>query len=624
MKKLFLLLSLLFFFFVTDINAKTEKFDIDDIKNDTTYFWGVTPTLSSDNEAYDMALQELYENIAYNCGATAIYIGDKEHHVQLKNVISTFESSIREKSARYALCDNFEKDEYSYFVYLKRSEFREICQERKSRIERFTMLGMQNEIGGDFQLEESLKYYYWAMMLCMAHPYGRNLKINVNDEAVLAYYWLLDRIDGPNGILNSISILLPKENALQKTDDGYIVSLTVRTTTGLPISNLRFAYNNGNRQIPTNVNKGMAYVELYDDFVEKLNIRIEYAFEMESVAYHDVNVVLKKIEGTLLKNSRKTINLSRYLNNQEEEEVELGDFATAENFSSVDDNGRRIIDKKFQIKDTDYLSVMQNIEEALRNHSHETVRHHFTDEGYGMLDTLSRYGKMTVVGQQNYSFIKFSNQVICRGIKMKFDFKNHASFNRELIFRFDHDSRKVSSIAFRLSNVTEKDILSKNKWSEEARLVLINFLEDYQTAYALKRRDYLESIYSDDALIIVGHVVKKTVIEDRAQFLLEEDEIRLMEYDKNTYFKNLTRTFKLQEYIDLRFAETDFKKAPQSDRDIYGVRLLQEYHSTTYGDVGYLFLLVDLSNDHPLIHVRAWQPDEVDLDKLMQMKDLRF
>ena len=127
------------------------------------------------------------------------------------------------------------------------------------------------------------------------------------------------------------------------------------------------------------------------------------------------------------------------------------------------------------------------------------------------------------------------------------------------------------------------------------------------------------------SLIIVGHVVKKTVIPDQAQFNLEENEVSLMKYDKNTYFKNLTRTFKSQEYINIRFADTEFTKAPTpNNREIYGVRLLQEYYSTTYGDVGYLFLLVDLTNDNPLIHVRAWQPDEVDLEKLMGIKDLRL
>jgi hypothetical protein len=57
--------------------------------------------------------------------------------------------------------------------------------------------------------------------------------------------------------------------------------------------------------------------------------------------------------------------------------------------------------------------------------------------------------------------------------------------------------------------------------------------------------------------------------------------------------------------------------------DILGVRLLQEYQSTTYGDVGYLFLMADLRDTkRPAIHVRAWQPGKVDINKLVTLKNL--
>lgn len=208
---------------------------------------------------------------------------------------------------------------------------------------------------------------------------------------------------------------------------------------------------------------------------------------------------------------------------------------------------------------------------------------------------------------------------------MQFNFTDNVSFNRDVVFRFNSTTKKIESIAFRLSDVTENDIVSKTKWPQEARLMLVNFLEDYQTAYALKRSDYIESIYSDDALIIVGHVVKKTVIPDRKEFDLSAEEIRLMQYDKNTYMSNLRRTFKSQGYINISFGDTDFTRAQtSSSNEVYGVRLFQEYHSTTYGDNGYLFIMVDLTNDKPIIHVRAWQPEEVDLNKLMKLKDLRL
>ena len=241
--------------------------------------------------------------------------------------------------------------------------------------------------------------------------------------------------------------------------------------------------------------------------------------------------------------------------------------------------------------------------------------------------------RISALNNQEYEFITCGNTTICRDIELKFEFRNHASFLRDVVLRFDNTSKLVTSLAFRLSSVAEHDITSKKKWLPECKQTLINFLEDYQTAYALKRYDYLESIYSDDALIIVGHVVKKNEqpMKDRREFNLSDEEITLMKYNKDQYFGNLSRTFKAQEYINIRFTETDFIRQQFSDdennvggEDIFGVRLLQEYHSTTYGDVGYLFLMVDLrDNKRPIIHVRAWQPDKVDLDKLVGLGDLQ-
>lgn len=626
MRRIVLLLSLLTSFVVLNAQSRNKKSEYESIKNDTTYYYGVTSELTSENQAYDEAVEALYKNIALNCNPNAIIVGEVEPRKHIIDIVTTYEMSIKQKCKVIPIEENFDDDEYSYMVYISKKDFRDMCAERKASVQTLVTRGYKSEDEDNYQLEDALKSYYWAMMLCVAHPHGKTLKVNVDDEDVLAYDWLIDRIDGPSGILKSILIVLPKENTIQETDEGLLVNLNVRSTTGLPITNLQLQYNNGNKRMPTSVDNGKATILLNKDTKPKVHLRVEYEFEMESITKPDVNMVLKKFDEIPLKNYKKSIDLTAHLNDiVKEEEIQPGGFEKSNKVEATDVNSvRRKLDAKFQIKDPEYLAIMQEIEKAFRDKNYANVKHHFTKEAYGMIDTLTRYGKMMVVGQQDYSFIKFGEQVICRDINMRFDFRNHVSFNRDVVFRFDYNTKKVVSIAFRLSSVTEKDIVTKSKWSEEARLVLINFLEDYQTAYALKRHDYLKAIYSDDALIIVGHLVNKTVIPDRAEFNLPANEVKLMTYDKDTYFNNLSRTFKLQEYINLRFADTEFTRATPNNREVYGVRLLQEYYSSTYGDVGYLFLLVDLTDDKPLIHVRAWQPDKVELEKLMGMKDLRL
>jgi hypothetical protein len=45
--------------------------------------------------------------------------------------------------------------------------------------------------------------------------------------------------------------------------------------------------------------------------------------------------------------------------------------------------------------------------------------------------------------------------------------------------------------------------------------------------------------------------------------------------------------------------------------EIYGIQLKQDYFSASYGDTGYLFVMVDLNDaEHPTIYVRTWQPEK--------------
>ena len=49
-------------------------------------------------------------------------------------------------------------------------------------------------------------------------------------------------------------------------------------------------------------------------------------------------------------------------------------------------------------------------------------------------------------------------------------------------------------MSFSLSQTAIADIISKDIWSEKVRMTIIDFLENYKTAYALKRADYIESV----------------------------------------------------------------------------------------------------------------------------------
>lgn len=593
--------------------AQMKPKELEMLKNDTSLYYGLSRICRSSDEAMDNAKAELYSNIAKNCGANAIYLAENgDVNRQLENIVRTFKERIDEKSLDRAVVENDETQEYQYIICMRRCDFRLMCYDRVSDIQRYVSKGVKME--GDACLEDALKSYYWALMLCYAHPQGKKLQFH-GGNGTADYEWLIEKISGNEGILKSFNFIVPKENGIEENGNGLIVKLKVKTVNGDDVVSLRCDCHNGQRYMPNTVRDGKLIVQLNDKNIKSFKIKVNYDFKDDAKKMNTaVANAIDLIRVPRFSNNIYTVDLEKTISAMQEE-VSQKKMEMKTNWGDIEHNRN--------VEENVYLTKMALIEKALRNNDIASARDCFSTDGYNMLDTLSRYGKMTVIGNQEYKLLKYKDEVICRSILMQFDFKNTVGFSQEVVFRFDTINKVVTSLAFRLSEQAEYDIISKTKWPEESRLILMNFLEDYQTAYALKRHRYLESIYSDDALIIVGRMVKKTEIPDRMTLKLTAEEVELTKYDKDTYMKNLSMCFGNNEYIRLRFTETEFTRANNTN-NVYGVRVRQEYYSSSYGDVGYLFLLVDLRNKMPLIHVRAWQPDKVDMDKLMNMKDVRF
>jgi hypothetical protein len=62
--------------------------------------------------------------------------------------------------------------------------------------------------------------------------------------------------------------------------------------------------------------------------------------------------------------------------------------------------------------------------------------------------------------------------------------------------------------------------------------------------------------------------------------------------------------------VNIRFSDNDVKKMGAGGES-YGIQIQQDYYSSTYGDKGYLMLLVDINEPKkPLIKLRTWQPEK--------------
>lgn len=137
----------------------------------------------------------------------------------------------------------------------------------------------------------------------------------------------------------------------------------------------------------------------------------------------------------------------------------------------------------------------------------------------------------------------------------------------------------------------------------ERRSSILGFIEKFRTSYNRRDIQFITNVFSDQALIIVGHVVEST-----GQSSPFESQVRYLQFTKDEYLERLQKVFTRNEWIDITFEDIEIVRHPRL-ANIYGVSLVQYYASSTYSDDGYLFLLVDFrSDDNPLIHVRTWQP----------------
>lgn len=153
---------------------------------------------------------------------------------------------------------------------------------------------------------------------------------------------------------------------------------------------------------------------------------------------------------------------------------------------------------------------------------------------------------------------------------------------------------------------------------------ILSYCEHLRTSYTTRDIDFIRQVFSDDALIIVGHVVRTD--DSRSSGMSYSDKVRYSIRTKKAYLDKLAQIFSSGSKIDVKFSDFRIMRHPTMP-DIYGVTLRQKYSGGTYSDDGYLFLLWDFRDPSmPLIHVRTWQPAPMsdDGDEMIDISDFNL
>lgn len=147
---------------------------------------------------------------------------------------------------------------------------------------------------------------------------------------------------------------------------------------------------------------------------------------------------------------------------------------------------------------------------------------------------------------------------------------------------------------------------------EYNRKLLAHWMEQLATAYNRRDINFFENVFSEDALIITG--VRK--IERKATEVRIADQERY-EYNiktKREYLdklKNQIFNVNINPSINIVFTDQKYRRHGGSPR-YYIVDATQHWNTTSYSDVGHIFLIWDFKDpERPQILVRVWQhPDD--------------
>lgn len=192
-------------------------------------------------------------------------------------------------------------------------------------------------------------------------------------------------------------------------------------------------------------------------------------------------------------------------------------------------------------------------------------------------------------------------------------------------------SGEIISFYFSLKANLYRDVMANGKDVEDLRLrqAILDYVEHFRTAYNQKDLPFLEQVFSEDALIITGKVVKVKPSDTNA---FATEKITYNVHNKIQYLDRLRRIFSQAKYIKVDFSEIKVSRHP-TNKNFYGVLVRQGYESSFYSDDGYVFLLWDFTDeDRPQIHVRTWQPywmnDEktraIPESEIMTIKDFKL
>lgn len=558
---------------------------VDGIKRNSSYLYGEGGgvTLQAAKEA---ALADLIQKISVTVHSD---FTSKERELnQDGNVTSDAEYQSIIRSYSTATLTNVKtivlkpEPDASVFLYIAKSEIDRIFESRVAKAKEF--VGNADEALKNGQIDDALRYYYWSYCLVKSLRYPNEAKIFVDGQERSLLAWLPTRIDDVMGKV--------KVQSMRTADNTYEITATYD---GRPVRSMDYTYFDGVDNSPVySILDGKGLVELRPGMaMDAVQLKLEYEFRGLSRNDSEVEAVVGAMKPAVYRRAYHRVALD-------------GAASPAES-TSTDVNGSMQSPLALTDMGTLGTAVMKPVMQALRSGFIEQCRKKFTAEGWEEFSKLMGYGKVTLMDDIHLDYFADGDCVVCRGLPVSCRFNRGRVFNEKLSFYIDSNSKQITHVAMGLGREAMNDVvLGHLDWSEKSRTRIVGFLEDYRTAYATKNLEYLDKVFDDNAVIVLGKRLQVAPQLNKEGYM-NNHRVQFTQLTKREFLRNLRRQFQSKDYINLHFSQNRIYQL-QKGVERYGIEIKQDYYSSNYGDTGYLTLIFDLTNpDQPVIHVRTWQ-----------------
>lgn len=556
---------------------------VDGIKRNSSYLYGEGGgvTLQAAKEA---ALADLIQKISVTVHSD---FTSKERELnQDGNVTSDAEYQSIIRSYSTATLTNVKtivlkpEPDASVFLYIAKSEIDRIFESRVAKAKEF--VGNADEALKNGQIDDALRYYYWSYCLVKSLRYPNEAKIFVDGQERSLLAWLPTRIDDVMGKV--------KVQSRRTADNTYEITATYD---GRPVRSMDYTYFDGVDNSPVySILDGKGLVELRPGMaMDAVQLKLEYEFRGLSRNDSEVEAVVGAMKPAVYRRAYHRVALD-------------GAASPAES-TSTGVNGSMQSPLALTDMGTLGTAVMKPVMQALRSGSIEQCRKKFTAEGWEEFSKLMGYGKVTLMDDIHLDYFADGDCVVCRGLPVSCRFNRGRVFNEKLSFYIDSNSKQITHIAMGLGREAMNDVvLGHLDWSEKSRTRIVGFLEDYRTAYATKNLEYLDKVFDDNAVIVLGKRLQVAPQLNKEGYM-NNHRVQFTQLTKREFLRNLRRQFQSKDYINLHFSQNRIYQL-QKGVERYGIEIKQDYYSSNYGDTGYLTLIFDLTNpDQPVIHVRT-------------------